>query len=123
MFAEHSQAPPSPPSAGLPNPFAGIHTDPRALLAYANVLAAYAQQQMQQSMVRQHPVAMSAPQFGAEQQPSSPIPKLQAAKRAPCGSSLRTLIVCVVIGAAGGFYARGQLLPQQLQPSQQLSRQ
>lgn len=121
MFGEPTQVPPSLPNTGLPNPFAGIHTDPQALLAYANVLAAYAQQQMQQS-VRQHPVAMPAPQFGAEQQPSSPSPRLPAAKCAPARTSLRTLVVCLVIGAAGGFYARGQLLPQQ-HPSQQLSRQ
>jgi hypothetical protein len=114
MFGERNQVSPSLPSAGLPNPFAAIHADPQALLAYANMLAAYAQQQMQQPAVRQHPVAMPAPQLDAEQQPS-PSPKLPAAKRA----AFRTLIVCVVIGAAGGFYARGQLPPQQLQPSQQ----
>lgn len=121
MFGERNQIPPSLPSTGLPNPFVGH--DPQALLAYANMIAAYAQQQMQQSAVRQHPMAMLAPQFGAEQQPAALSgPKLPATKRAPFGASLRTLIVCVVIGAVGGFYAHGQLVPQ-LQPSQQLSRQ
>lgn len=113
MFGEHNQAAQSLPSAGHPNPFAGIHMDPQALLAYANMIAAYAQQQLQQAVVRQHPVAMPSP--------LSPSPKLPAAKRAPLRASLRLLIACVLLGAVGGFYARGQLLQQQA--SQQLSRQ
>jgi hypothetical protein len=122
MFGELQQPPPGFPGTNVANPVAAEDADYAAMQAYVDMTAAMARYaQLLTASRQQHAGPM---RFGARQQPSSlsPSPKLPAAKRAPFGSSLRMLVLWVLIGAAGGFYARGQLLPQQRQPSQQLSR-
>lgn len=124
MFGELHQPPPGFPGVNLVNPLDATHADHAAVQAYVEMTAAMARYaQLLAASRQQHAGASSTLQFGTGQQPSSPSPrsKLPAAKRGPFGS-LRTLVVCVVLGAVAGFYARGQLLPQQ-QASQQLSRQ
>lgn len=122
MFGELHQPPPGFPGTNAANPVAAEQADYAAMQAYADMTAAMARYAQLLTASRQYAGSASAMQFGAVQPALSPSPRLPAAKRAPSRTSLRTLVVCLVIGAAGGFYARGQLLPQQ-HPSQQLSRQ
>lgn len=122
MFGELQQPPPGFPGTNVANPVAAEQADYAAMQAYVDMTAAMARYAQLLTASRQHAGSTSAMQFGAVQPELSPSPRLPAAKRAPSRTSLRTLVVCLVIGAAGGFYARGQLLPQQ-HPSQQLSSQ
>ena len=124
MFGERHHPPPGFPGMNVANPGAAEHADYAAVQAYVEMTAAMARYaQLLAASRQQHTGPTNAMQFGAEQQ-LSPSPKLPAARRAPLRSSLRSLFVCVAIGAAGGFYARGQLLPQHVQPpQQQLSQQ
>lgn len=120
MFGEPHQPPPGAPGMNAANPVAAEQADYATMQAYADMTAAMARYaQLLTASRQQHAGSMSAMQFGAWQPTPSPSPKLPAAKRTP----FRALLVCLVIGAAGGFYARGQLLPQQLQSSHQLSPQ
>jgi hypothetical protein len=117
MFGELHQ-PPGFPGINAANPAPAEQADYAAMQAYADMTAAMARYAQLLTASRQHAGLTSAMQFGPVQPALSPSLRLPAAKRAPSRVSLKALVVCLVIGAVGGFYARGQL-PQQLHPSEQ----
>jgi len=115
MFGELHQ-PPGFPGMNAANPVPAEQADYAAMQAYADMTAAMARYAQLLTASRQHAGSTSA--MRPVQPALSPSLRLPAAKRAPSRVSLRALLVCLVIGAVGGFYARGQL-PQQLHPSEQ----
>lgn len=124
MFGELHQPPPGFLGTKAAHPVAAEQADYATMQAYADMTAAVARYAQLVNVSRQqHAGSMNALRDGAGQPALSPSPQLSAAKRTPARASVRTLFICLVIGAAGGFYARGQLLTEHLHPSQQSSRQ
>lgn len=125
MFGE--QHPGQPPVMAPPNP-----DDPEAMLAYVQAQvasqAAWARYMQLAAAPPQHAFPMRAPSITMQQHPAFPMPPLpkkpagaSSSKRTPepdTGSSLWTIIVCLVLGASIGYFCAGRD-PQQQQPPQQ----
>ena len=118
-----------PPSGPNTNPLPSSTQDPRAMLAYAEAMAAQAKYiQLLAAMPQPH-VSMPAAAAVAHVQPShskhqtgASNPKPSAA--ATVGPSLFTVVVCLIVGAVAGAMCNQELAQQQQpQPSQQVSRQ
>ena len=117
MFGEqHSTTLSLAPSS----PAAGGHADPEAMLACAEAAAAWARY-MQHVVPRHQQVAPTQPPSVVAGAPSR-VSDAPRSKRAPAsaagGSSLWTIVFCLVVGAGCGFCCRGELQQLQQQPPQ-----